>query len=202
MLEYLRGYLKSSEYYFVCCFFNCTTGVPAAWLLFSVLYCIVLQAYLQSEVLCIPVLLLVNILPLVLLHQVLYAVYTLCSKSQVNLAKHIESDSYGERTLMDVAVSQKVDFIRVFRTYRVKPKLKNLALSVKLYEGCVYCVVFTHFLFHSFVTYLQGYPQRMRLQRRLVGIYTACFLIFMISCTFKIEYFLTKSFNKPLIYGK
>jgi len=46
-----------------------------------------MQEYLQSEVLCIPILLLVNILPLVLVHQVLYAVYILCSKSQVNLEK-------------------------------------------------------------------------------------------------------------------
>ncbi|XP_023334140.1 uncharacterized protein LOC111705725 [Eurytemora carolleeae] len=46
------------------------------------LYQVSSKEYLQSEVLCIPILLLVNILPLVLLHQVLYAVYILCSKSQ------------------------------------------------------------------------------------------------------------------------
>ena len=33
---------------------------------------------------------------------------------------------------------------------------------------------------------IQGYPQRMRLQRRLYGIYTFCFLIFTIPCNYKL----------------
>ena len=47
---------------------------------------------------------------------------------------------------------------------------------------------------------LQGNPQRMRLQRRLYGIYTVCFLIFMIPCNCKLVFFFAKSSFKSLDY--
>ena len=40
--------------------------------------------------------------------------------------------------------------------------------------------------------------KRMTLQRRLYGIFTVCFIIFMISCNFKLVSFFDKSLNKPL----
>ena len=45
---------------------------------------------------------------------------------------------------------------------------------------------------------IQGYPQRMRLQRRLYGFYTDCFLMFRIPCNCKFVYFFVKSLHKPL----
>ena len=45
---------------------------------------------------------------------------------------------------------------------------------------------------------IQGYPQRLRLQRRLYGIYSVCFLIFTIPCIFKLISFYAKSFKTPL----
>ena len=47
---------------------------------------------------------------------------------------------------------------------------------------------------------IQGYPQRIRLQRRLYGIYTVCFLIFMIPCNCKLVFFFAKSSFKSLDY--
>ena len=47
------------------------------------------------------------------------------------------------------------------------------------------------------LTDLQGNPQRMRLHRRLYGIYTVCFLIFT-HCNTKLLSFFAKIFNKPL----
>ena len=46
----------------------------------------------------------------------------------------------------------------------------------------------------------QGYPQRMRLQRRLYGIYTVCFLIFTIPVNCKLVCFFAKSLHKALNY--
>ena len=48
------------------------------------------------------------------------------------------------------------------------------------------------------ITYIQRYPQRMRLQKRLYGIFTVCFLIYMIPCNCKLVSFFAKSLNKPL----
>ena len=42
---------------------------------------------------------------------------------------------------------------------------------------------------------IQGYPQRMRLHRRLYRMYTVCFLIFMIPCNCKLVYLLFKLLN-------
>ena len=44
---------------------------------------------------------------------------------------------------------------------------------------------------------IQGYPQRIRLQRRLYGS-TVCFFMLMNPCNCAIVFFLTKSFNMPL----
>ena len=41
--------------------------------------------------------------------------------------------------------------------------------------------------------YIQGYPQGMRLQRRLYGINTICFLILRIACNCKFDFSLAKS---------
>ena len=48
---------------------------------------------------------------------------------------------------------------------------------------------------HDFLSnrYIQGYPQIMRLQRRLYKIYTVCFLTFMIPCNCKLLYQYSKS---------
>ena len=43
----------------------------------------------------------------------------------------------------------------------------------------------------------QSYLQMMRLQRRHYGIYTVCFLIFIISCNCKLISFFAKFFKKP-----
>ena len=43
---------------------------------------------------------------------------------------------------------------------------------------------------------LQDYFLRMRLQRRLYGIYIVCFLIFMIPCNYKLLSFFVNSLNK------
>ena len=43
---------------------------------------------------------------------------------------------------------------------------------------------------------LQDYHLRMRLQRRLYGIYIVCFLIFMIPCNYKLLSFFVNSLNK------
>ena len=43
----------------------------------------------------------------------------------------------------------------------------------------------------------QGYPQRMRPHRRLYGIDTVCFLIFMIPCSYELLSFFAKILNKP-----
>ena len=48
------------------------------------------------------------------------------------------------------------------------------------------------------LTDLQGNPQRMRLHRRLNGIYTLCFLMFITHCNTKLLSFFAKIFNKPL----
>ena len=42
-----------------------------------------------------------------------------------------------------------------------------------------------------------GFYKWMRLQRRLSGISTVCFLIFMISCNYKLGSFFAKSLNQP-----
>jgi len=46
--------------------------------------------------------------------------------------------------------------------------------------------------FFTHPVWIQGYSQRMRLQRRLYGICTVCFIIFMISCNRKLDYFFAK----------
>ena len=46
--------------------------------------------------------------------------------------------------------------------------------------------------------YIQGYPQRIRLQRRLYGVYIVCFLIFTTLCNFKQVLLPAKSWNKPI----
>ena len=46
--------------------------------------------------------------------------------------------------------------------------------------------------------YVQGNPQRMRLQRRLYGVYADCFLIFMTPCYYKLVFIFVQSFNKLL----
>ena len=45
---------------------------------------------------------------------------------------------------------------------------------------------------------IQGYPQRMRLQRRLYGVYIVCFHIFTVPCNCKLVCFFVKSLNKPV----
>ena len=45
---------------------------------------------------------------------------------------------------------------------------------------------------------IQGYPQRMRLQRRLYRIYTVCFRLFTIPFNCKLVSNFAKSLNKPL----
>ena len=45
--------------------------------------------------------------------------------------------------------------------------------------------------------YVQGYPQRIRLQRRLYGIYNVCFKLFIIIFHCTLLSFFVKSLNKP-----
>ena len=47
---------------------------------------------------------------------------------------------------------------------------------------------------------VQGYPQRIILQRRLYGINTACFLIFRISCNYKCICFYAQSLERPYMH--
>jgi len=47
---------------------------------------------------------------------------------------------------------------------------------------------------------VQGYPQRMRLQRLLYKTYTVCFLLFMISCNCKLVSFFAKSLLTKRLY--
>ena len=42
------------------------------------------------------------------------------------------------------------------------------------------------------------YPQKIRLQRRLYGIYNVCFLILTTLCNYKHVSFFAKSLDKPL----
>ena len=42
---------------------------------------------------------------------------------------------------------------------------------------------------------IQGYPERMRLQRRLYGIYSVCFLTLPVFCNCNLIFFFAKSFN-------
>ena len=46
--------------------------------------------------------------------------------------------------------------------------------------------------------YIQGYPERMRLQKRLYIIYTVYYLIFSILCSFKLVSFFVMSINRPI----
>ena len=45
--------------------------------------------------------------------------------------------------------------------------------------------------FHLCILMIQGYPQWIRPERRLCGIYTVCYLIFMIHCLGKLVFSLT-----------
>jgi len=49
--------------------------------------------------------------------------------------------------------------------------------------------------------YIQGYPQRIRLQRRLYGICLVRFLAFRVPCRPKLVYFCAESLNKPTKYS-
>ena len=49
--------------------------------------------------------------------------------------------------------------------------------------------------------YIEGYPQRMRLQRRLYGICFIRFLAFRFPCRPNLAYFCALSFIKPLKYS-
>ena len=49
---------------------------------------------------------------------------------------------------------------------------------------------------------VQGYPQRMRLQRLLYKTYTVCFLLFMISCNCKLVSFFAKSLLTKRLYWR
>ena len=54
--------------------------------------------------------------------------------------------------------------------------------------------------FKAFLNYrvhIQGYPQRMRIYRRLYGIYTVRFFTLMVPCNCKRISFFAKSLNKP-----
>ena len=48
---------------------------------------------------------------------------------------------------------------------------------------------------------IQGYPQRMRLQRRLYGIGLVRYLAYRVPCRPKLDYFCAQSFSKPLKYS-
>ena len=51
-------------------------------------------------------------------------------------------------------------------------------------------------LVFKFIIHLQGYPQRMRLQRRVNRIYTVCFRTFLTACNCELVYFFVKSINR------
>ena len=54
----------------------------------------------------------------------------------------------------------------------------------------------------SYLSILQGYPQRMRLHWRLYEIYTSCFLIFTIFNNFKLLSFFAKLLQKTVCHGR
>jgi len=53
----------------------------------------------------------------------------------------------------------------------------------------------------SFTDYIQGYPQRMRLQGGLYGICLICFFAFRVPYSLKLPYFCPQSSNKPSNYS-
>ena len=60
-------------------------------------------------------------------------------------------------------------------------------------------IIYQNFLVQSvYIFSILGYPQRMRLQKRLYRIYTVCFLIITIPFSFKTVSSLAKSSKKPL----
>ena len=62
----------------------------------------------------------------------------------------------------------------------------------------IYFLIYKINFFAIILLFIQGYPQRMRLQRRLYGIYTVCPLIFIILCNCKLVCFFAKSVYKTL----
>ena len=76
----------------------------------------------------------------------------------------------------------------------ISKNIKRIAPIVSFYYT-VFCSSLC--VIRSFL--LQGYPQKIRLQRRLYGIYTVCSLIFTIPCNCKLVCFFVKSSNKPSV---
>ena len=73
----------------------------------------------------------------------------------------------------------------------------KLILTVNNQKITFYCIIFA--FFEKLILediYIQGYPQRTRIQRRLYGIYYVCYLTFMMQLN--ICLFSAKSLDKPL----
>ena len=75
--------------------------------------------------------------------------------------------------------------------------LRNLGILTLLCSTGGICFHLYNKLHSVHFTYVQGYPQRMRLQRRLYVIVIVCNLTFMIPCNCKLVFIFAKWFNKP-----